>query len=579
MTRAAAATALALLLAGCGDDAPTVVMVTVDARPTLRPVDVLQVEVANAGGTISQDFELGAEAVFPRTFTVTPTGRTGDLTVTVEARDPEELRRGRGQAAVAIVPGERADVEVTLEPDDFVVNDGIVRTQWISFQQALGGRQLAVAPDSSFLVAWENDCPLSRCDILARLFDPTTLPAVNGTTMNAGDFIVNQSGDEYTETAALAAGSGGFLAAWLFRPTSGTTMDVKATFLAPGGAHSAAFDSPVTMTAEAEASPAALARVDGSYVVMWEHPRVSPATGIEVRARLFEASGTARGAEVAVSSAASGDATLPTGAGLAGGGFVVVWAHRNEGESVTNIRARVFGPDDQPTTALDIPISNLTVGTAASPYVAAMPDGGFVVGWQAYAFMDPVLGPQPLYVRRFSGTGAGLSTEIRVAERSVNYYASPVVAVRPSDGAVGVAWSDCGDAGDEAAGCGIWFRLLRAGGMPSGDPVVANTTRAGDQTTPSIAAFGADAFLLAWTDGSMVLPDTDGEGVRARVIYPVLERHDGQIGAECGSAGDAPCGPGLTCQGSPEGGPLCHPECTDACPGGGACVNGTYCAF
>lgn len=583
MTRLAAA-ALALVALACTSDPLTVVYVTVEARPAVRPIERLAITLSNSGGTFTQEFELGPGATFPKTFTVTPTGRTGALTIVVEARGGQ-LPVARGTAVVEIAPDQRVDVPLVLEPDDFVVNEGVVRTQWLTFREELQGRQVAVAPDGRFLMSWENDCPLSRCDILARLFGADTLPATNGTTMTTGEFIVNQT-SEYTESPVIAASAQGFFMAWMFEPDMGSLQrDVKATVLTADGAHRSPFDLVVSSDPQGEYSPAALVREDGSYVVMWERDRASPATGREVRARLFAADGTPRMNPVTndtgdfpVSAATSGDATLPYGAGLVGGGWVVAWAERDPATSVTNIRARVFTPGGTPTTPQDIPITNLGTGTAHLPHVAATLDGGFVVGWQAYGFMDPRLGSQPLYVRRFLGSGMPLSTEIRVADESISFYSAPGLAVRQGDGAIGVAWHDCGERGD-GAGCGIRFRLLRPSGMPSGDPVFVNTTTAGDQKSPAIVAFGADAFLLAWTDGSMAPPDTDGSGVRARVIYPSLERRDGQIGARCGGPDDAPCGDGLVCAATPDGAPLCHPACTGACPGGGVCANGMYCSF
>ena len=63
------------------------------------------------------------------------------------------------------------------------------------------------------------------------------------------------------------------------------------------------------------------------------------------------------------------------------------------------------------------------------------------------------------------------------------------------------------------------------------------------------------------------------------MIYPSLDRHDGKLGARCNGADDEPCADGLTCQPASDGTRLCHAACTDACPGGGTCLNGAYCAF
>jgi hypothetical protein len=150
------------------------------------------------------------------------------------------------------------------------------------------------------------------------------------------------------------------------------------------------------------------------------------------------------------------------------------------------------------------------------------------------------------------------------------------------DGAIGVAWHDCGERGDDN-GCGIRFRLFHPDGLPCGEDTIVNTTIEMDQRTPTIVAYGDDAFLLGWTDGSMEPPDTQSSGVRARVIYPSLERHDGNIGARCGGATDVACGTNLTCvAGGAEAFTLCHPVCAlpdgSPCPEGGVCQAGA-CVF
>jgi hypothetical protein len=156
--------------------------------------------------------------------------------------------------------------------------------------------------------------------------------------------------------------------------------------------------------------------------------------------------------------------------------------------------------------------------------------------------------------------------------------AVPSVTVRRSDGAIGVAWASCGDAGD-GDGCGVFFRLLRPSGQPIADAATLNTTRKGDQTEPTITSVAEDGFLVAWSDSSAQPSDESDSGVRARVVYPTLDRRDGTLGALCGAASDAPCLEGTICEPDADGTSICHSQCTDSCPGGGTCVNATFCAF
>ena len=77
-----------------------------------------------------------------------------------------------------------------------------------------------------------------------------------------------------------------------------------------------------------------------------------------------------------------------------------------------------------------------------------------------------------------------------------------------------------GDARGDGHDLGLRLQLFHPSGLPVGTSIVANTTVGNDQMAPSLVPFRDDAFLAAWTDASMVAPDTDASGVRARVLYP-----------------------------------------------------------
>jgi hypothetical protein len=244
------------------------------------------------------------------------------------------------------------------------------------------------------------------------------------------------------------------------------------------------------------------------------------------------------------------------------------------------VQARVFGNDGTPMTS-DVALTSYAGATVDGPHAAATTEG-FVVAWRA---SDSVFGQKPIFVQRFSPAASSLSTPIPVTAHTVDILmpptasiATPSLTVRKSDGAIGVTWASCGDAGD-GDGCGVLFRLLRPSGQPVGDAASVNTTKIGNQTEPTITSVAEDGLLVAWSDDSQTPGDESDSSVRARVVYPTLDRHDGALGAICGAATDAPCLEGTICEQDSGGTSICHAECTDSCPGGGTCVNATFCAF
>jgi hypothetical protein len=367
-------------------------------------------------------------------------------------------------------------------------------------------------------------------------------------------------------------GPAGFLIAWLGAPMSADPFDVKAVTFDADGAHTSPFDTSVTLTVEAEAEPGALAMENGDYVVFWKHPRGPDLLdGFEILAQMIDQSGSPTGTVIDVSASATGDMALAHGAPIPGGGFVIVWAHNVDGETGTNVRARVFDATGKATTILDIPVTTYVDATVYAPHVTGLIDGGFAVAWQAFAFADPVLGDYPIQMRLFAADGNPRSTEAVVTPQTIDFYAIPTLAVR-DDGALGIAWHDCGERGD-GNGCGVQFRLYRPNGMPVGEATVINTKTVNDQRSPTLAYFGGDAFLAAWTDVVMPAPSADEGDVRARVIYPTLSATGGVIGATCVIGEPVSCNDGLICVSD-----LCHESCAlpedTPCPTGGTCRGG-----
>lgn len=580
MTRALAAALLlvAAALAACSP-ADTYVFVTVEDRPTVGDVAVLSVSIGNAGSTLNHEFTLDPGEALPQTFTVTTEGRSGDLDVAIDGRDAAGATIASGAGRVTVVPDGRADLTVTLDPHDFVVNQAVAGVQLLTFYLDVGGRQIAVGDDGSFLVSFENDCgTLGRCDALARLFDPTARPRRNETSKNENDFILNQT-PEYTEVPTVAAAGGRYLAAWAAGPAMGDPLRIKAAALAADGSHVTTFDTDLSATT-GERAPFAFALTDGRFVVTWERARVAPATGTEVRACVLDGDGNTVGADFPVSAVTTGEQTLPVGAALPGGGFVIVWTHREIGVQGTDVVARTFDAGGGPTGLTDVALTSYGAQTTYAAHVAPTA-AGFVAGWQ----VRNTDGSRQLFLQRFDATAAALSGPVLVTDLSSDLNAEDAytsIAVRRADGLIAASFHDCADHGD-GGDCGIRARLLHPSGLPIGDPAVVNTTTAGLQYHPAMVPFGDDAFVVTWSDNEREtpdLPEADAGGVRARVIYPVADRRDRQIGALCDTPAD--CDPGLACVADAEASPpLCHPTCTAAatpCPDGGVC-DGTACLF
>lgn len=567
---AARGAALVVLLAvatACGGgDQPTVVVVTVTPRPGVTGATSLQMTATNATDSIQKIFPLDSSGL-PATFSITPTGRSGALSVDVRALDGDDLLVGLGSTSVTIKEGARVDAALTLDPADFVINTSIAGDQRLTFLGERTGRQLASGgTDDTVLAAFVNDCAtLGRCDLFARMFDDSGAAVVNGVTMDDEEFIANLSTD-VASVPAVSVGPNGMFVAWE------TNDDVRGVVLTPGGAHIGAGETIVSTTpAEFPADPEVAALAGGDYVVVWQQ-----SFGDKIQGRLIAGDGTPRinpvtgsTADFPISSAGSDPGYLPSVASRDDNhAFVVVW------RTDRDLRARFFASTAAPETSTEKSLGSYAVGAQVFGPHVAWADGGAAVVWGVVDSGTPELAGGRYVYRHFSAPSGTPDGPWRyLSPTTPDAFTPPDVAALPG-GLVGAVWQGCGADGD-GSGCGIWFQLLRPNGLPIGPAQVVNTTTGADQTGPSIAAVGSDHFAVTWTDASASAPDTAGTAVRARWLYPELDPTDGRLGARCGSDTD-PCGDGLVCTASAGGSPYCYEACDPSgpapqCPNGGIC--------
>ncbi len=571
-TRSAAAWLLAVTLglglAACKEPLPTLVLVSVDARPSVLDSAELRVTVYNEDASVSDSFDLHDHA-YPVTFTVTPKNRTGEIRIEVVALDDNGLPRGQGSATGTLVPDDQIELEIRLDPDDFVVNSSIAGTQKLTFDWEAPGRQLATAADDSFVITFVNDCStLSRCDVFARRFSPNSAPAVNDITQDTGEFIVNLA-DEFASVPAIAIGDGAMMATWY------TEDAVRGAALTATAGHASASETVISTTTTEWPTDAAVAVLaSGDFVVVWSETVATG--GSAIRGRLLGPDGTPRANPVTsdtldfpISVTADRSYAVPSVTSTGDGhGFVVVW------RDYDNLYARDFDRTAAPVNATEVALTSYPVSATVFGPHAGWFAGSLVVVWGVSDYDDAELADGAYLLRRFEAPSLQPLTSIRMLTHSTaDTYSPPALAI--GGGGIGTVWHLCGVDGD-SSGCGIFFQQIRPSGLAVGDPMVVNTTLHGDQTGPSIAA-RSDGFVVAWSDESEQPPDTVEGAVRARLIFPDTDPNDGRRGARCGQPEDQPCDDGLVCMPGNTGRPYCHEQCDPSgpdprCPNGGVCT-------
>ena len=150
----------------------------------------------------------------------------------------------------------------------------------------------------------------------------------------------------------------------------------------------------------------------------------------------------------------------PAVAALSDGRFVAVWTEASGGASGNDIRARIFTADGQPQGDAFLATVG-TNGSQNSAAVAALSDGGFVVGWY-----DPTSGG--FRIREFSSSGAPESGDVTVLSGAVQIGATPDIA-ELADGRILVTWYSA-VSGQEGVRAQVWDPREAAGPetMPGG---------------------------------------------------------------------------------------------------------------
>jgi len=514
----------ALAAAGCANPTDFVV-VTVAARDAVHDARSITVSLANAGTTRMDSLELGAHAL-PVTFSISAPGRTGELTIAVDAADEAGLIVGHGSATTKL----SADTAtVLLESTDFVVNTEYAGDQYLSSDFEASGFQLAALPDGTWTAAFRDGCAASSCSLFARRFDRRGRPIATQAAAGTNAFVVTSKPTTLGTTPAIASSPTATVALWdFFDPGTGGATGVACRAITGDGGLGTSQVAITTDPAESADVVSATAIAGGNFAVTWK-TTLQPAGLDAIRMATITPDCTpVLAAQTVAQGAAIAD--IVRRGSIAAHADHVLFAWITNGELHTRLGAAT-GALAAPEVALIKPAATEEVEHAR---VVAVPGGGFAIAVR-WTGKNVTTGPSRIDLFRVSAAGALVGGPTLVTTRSGNEFDSSEsfgIAAR-SDPAAGdqviVVWHSCGALGDDSM-CGVFGRVLRrdpatdtftaipdaSGGT---DGFAIPTTTLGDQRRPSVIGL-PDGFVVAWTDTSAKPPDTAGQSVRARIVYP-----------------------------------------------------------
>jgi hypothetical protein len=207
--------------------------------------------------------------------------------------------------------GRRYDVTAGTFGAQFRVNSWTTGSQtWPS---------VATAADGSFVVVWSGSGPGDSSGIFARRFDTAATPLGAEFHVNA----VTASSQFFASVAS--ATDGAFVVVWQDYALDGSNNGIFGQRYDAGGNPAGGQFAVNTYTTGEQLQPKVAVDRSGAFMVTWWN-YVPPAIGGDtIRARQFDASGTAVGPEFGVNSYTTGTQADPVIAAGPAGEFVVAW--------------------------------------------------------------------------------------------------------------------------------------------------------------------------------------------------------------------------------------------------------------
>ncbi len=567
-------------LAACGSD--TYVIVTVDARAAVHDATALQVTLTNDSSTRTDSLDLGTHG-FPVTFSVSASGRSGDLGIAVTATD--ENMQPVGSGAVATTFGAKT-AGVLLDSVDFVINTEYAGDQFLSDDFEASGYQLAALADGTWTAGFRDQC--TECNIFGRRFDSAGHPLMTVAAAGTDQFQFNSNLTQSTATVAVAANGSTTMAVWDYLDDT-SVSGVACRSIDESGTPIADEISLATDPMFTDVVSIA-AMSNGNFVVAWTG---SQTTDDAVKTVVVQPDCSPLGGASTVSTVVGdfggGQATVAaSGANVMYAWLVNTTIGTADGADVhvrvANLNGVFSGVD---TTLIDHDASTQSGAVRLVPVSTGF---ALFVRTASIGFMDGSAGTIGMYLLNPAGqimSGPSLVTDQSKGDNTNGDESFGVTA--RADGALLVTWHVCQNS--DSTDCEVSGRLMRPTGSPVGDvfvipnPAIANGAPIGDHTRPSAAAL-SDSFAVAWNDTSHQPPDGVGQAVHGRIIYPPYDDAESVIGAPCGG-GQPACATGLACALGTDNMKRCFATCDPSgtpplCPAGGTCATadtGSACAY
>lgn len=397
-----------------------------------------------------------------------------------------------GKFLMALFPYVRkvSIVAVLVSATGFVQGQGSYAPEGTEYNitGALPGEQTlphaSIKTTGGYLIWQDNITDGSGFGISARKLDGSLSGSLS-------TFRVNVAGSDDQENAAVSMlNDGGAIFVW--QGGKQGFQHIYARIRSAAGLWTTGDLAVNTATNTYQVDPVVATLANGNAVVAWSS--FNQASGSSMRDVYFQVltpAGAGVGIEMRANDTTAFNQRSAAIAPLSDGRFVLVWVSEQQRfENSVDLFGRIFNSDG--AAAGGEFIINTGTNVCANPSVAASTDGGFMVAWMQ---KDVVVSTNSwdIFARPFAGNElGGLTRQINTTAYYDQY--APKIAAQGDDYLV--AWTS--KALDGSAE-GIYGQFLASDGSLVQGEFRVNTTTAGPQINPAIAADGTGRFLAVWS--------------------------------------------------------------------------------
>ncbi|MDF2867033.1 MAG: secreted protein of unknown function [Gammaproteobacteria bacterium] len=208
------------------------------------------------------------------------------------------------------------------------------------------------------------------------------------------------------------------------------------------------------------------------------------------------------GSEFLVNTYTSGIQASPQIATLSGGGFVITWESNNQVSSASghDIYAQRYAADGSKAGS-EFLVNTYTSNEQASSAITALSDGGFIITWTSFNQTSST-SSNDIYAQRYAADGSKAGSEFLVNTYTADAQQYSVITAL-SDGGFIITWQSVSQV-SSTSDFDIYAQRYAADGSKVGNEFLVNTYTADGQQRPVITALSDGGFVITWMSYNQV---------------------------------------------------------------------------